>query len=244
MLLRNRENIQGESATKGYVWEINLRQAIEQSGRNDNVRKQEKEIVVSVVLVGRGAVTAGPHGTAAVGLRLKTLCAFPLGRYLHPEAWCIERTLGVTMVTVGHVTAAVSCCLEMALWSTLWMVDQVSPDGLWRVIGISQEAANEFLGMWARPTCALEDERNEVDVWISVEFVLFRSFSQKSWFCAGSRHQGRIAREGSNDRDVQIRVWKVKVKDKIHPSVFSLSIDNTGESRYLVFNEYFGATMN
>ena len=33
---------------------------------------------------------------------------------------------GVTMVTVGHVTAAVSCCLEMVLWSTLWMVDEVS----------------------------------------------------------------------------------------------------------------------
>ena len=105
-----------------------MSQALEQSGRNGNVRKQEKEIVVSVVLVivGRREVTAGPHGTAAVGLRLKTLCAFPLGRYLHPEAWCIERILGVTMVTVGHVTAAVSCCLEMALWSTLWMVDQVS----------------------------------------------------------------------------------------------------------------------
>ena len=81
----------------------------------------KKEIVVSVVLVivGRGEVTAGPHGTTAVGLRLKTLCAFPVGRYLHPGAWCIERILGVTMVTVRHVTAAVSCCLEMALWSTL-----------------------------------------------------------------------------------------------------------------------------
>ena len=63
MLLRNRENVQGESATKGYVKDINLSQAFEQSGRNANVRKQEKEIVVSVVLVivGRGEVTAGPH---------------------------------------------------------------------------------------------------------------------------------------------------------------------------------------
>ena len=56
MWLRNLENIQGESATKGYVQDINLSQAFEQSGRNANVRKQEKEIVVSVVLiiVGRG----------------------------------------------------------------------------------------------------------------------------------------------------------------------------------------------
>ena len=60
-------------ATKGYVWDINLGQALEESGRNGNVRKQEREFVVSVVLVivGRGDVTAGPHGTAAAVLRLK-----------------------------------------------------------------------------------------------------------------------------------------------------------------------------
>ena len=105
---------------QGLCEDINLSQALKQSGRNVDVLKQEKEIVVSVVLVivGRGDVTAGPHGTDAVGLRLKWLCAFPLGRYLHPGAWCIERIVGVTMVTVGHVTA-VSCCLEMALWSAL-----------------------------------------------------------------------------------------------------------------------------
>ena len=46
---------------------------------------KEEDIVASVVLVvvGRGEITARPHSTAAVGLRLKTLCAFPLGRYLH-----------------------------------------------------------------------------------------------------------------------------------------------------------------
>ena len=94
ILLRNRENVQGESATKGYG-------RTSTSGRNADGRKQEEEIVVSVVLVivGRGEVTAGPHGTAAVGVRLKTLCAFPLGRYLHPEARCTERKLDVTMTT-------------------------------------------------------------------------------------------------------------------------------------------------
>ena len=45
-LLRNRENIQSESATK-----INLGQALEQSGRDANVRKQGEENVASVVLV-------------------------------------------------------------------------------------------------------------------------------------------------------------------------------------------------
>ena len=117
------------------------------------------------------------------------------------------------------------------------------PDGLWRFVSISHEVVNEFPGMWARPTCGLNDERNEVDVWIPVEFVLLRSLGHKSWFCAGSRDQGRIARERSNNRHIQIRDWTVKVKDKIHPSVFSLSIDNTGESRYLLFNEYLDATL-
>ena len=32
----------------------------------------------------------------------------------------------------------------------------------------------------------------------------------------------------------------LRVKDKIHPSVFSLSVEKTGESRYLLFNEYCG----
>ena len=54
-------------------------EVLKQSGCNVDVHKQEEEIVVSVVLVivGRGEVTAGPHGKAVVGLRLKTLCAFP-----------------------------------------------------------------------------------------------------------------------------------------------------------------------
>ena len=35
----------------------------------------------------------------------------------------------------------------------------------------------------------------------------------------------------------------MKVKNKIHPSVFSLSADNTGESKYLLSNEHLDATM-
>ena len=85
MTLRNREYVQGESAAKGYVQDINLSQAFEQSGHNANVRKQKEEIAVSVVLVivGRGDVAARPHGTAATGLGLKTLFAFPASRHLH-----------------------------------------------------------------------------------------------------------------------------------------------------------------
>ena len=66
-----------------------------------NVREQEEEVVVSVLLViiRRGVIAAGPHSLAAVGLRLKMLCAFTLGRYLHVAARCAEGKLGMTMIT-------------------------------------------------------------------------------------------------------------------------------------------------
>ena len=65
---------------------INLSEALEQSGRNASVHKQKKEIVVSVVfvIVRRSDVTAGPHGTAAAGLRLKKAVCVPGGTVLAP----------------------------------------------------------------------------------------------------------------------------------------------------------------
>ena len=84
MSLRNRENVQGESATKGYVEDINLSDALKQSGRNANVRKQEEEVAISVVLVivGQSDVTAGPHGTAVAGLKRKKAVCVPGGTVL------------------------------------------------------------------------------------------------------------------------------------------------------------------
>ena len=71
----------------------------------------------------------------------------------------------------GHVTKAVSCCLDMALWSTLWMADQVSRMASGRVL-------LNFLA-WSRSACGVEYERDEVDVWVSVEFAPFQLF----WPC-------------------------------------------------------------
>ena len=78
-------------------------------------------------------------------------------------------------------------------------------DSNWWVVSISQQIVNEFPGMWTRSTSCLKNERDKIDVWVPVELGLLRTLGHKSWFCASSRHQGRIAREGSNDRDVQIR---------------------------------------
>ena len=35
----------------------------------------------------------------------------------------------------------------------------------------------------------------------------------------------------------------MKVKDKIHQGVFSLSVDNTSKGRYFLFNKYFDPTV-
>ena len=84
MWLRDREYVQSESATKGYVQDIDFGQTLKQSGRSANVRKQEGKIAVSVVLVivRRSDVTAGPHGTAAASLRLKKAVCVPGGTVL------------------------------------------------------------------------------------------------------------------------------------------------------------------
>ena len=35
----------------------------------------------------------------------------------------------------------------------------------------------------------------------------------------------------------------MKVEDKVHPSTFRLSVNNTSEGRYFLFNEYFDPTV-
>ena len=76
-MLRNSKYVQGKSASKSYMKHINIIQTVEQIGHNANVRKQEEEIVVGIVLilVRRGGVAAGPHGTTAACLRQnKAVC--------------------------------------------------------------------------------------------------------------------------------------------------------------------------
>ena len=94
----SRANLQAKS----YVKHINIGQTVKQSGRNANVRKQEEEIAVGIVfvIVRRGEVAAGPHGTTAACLRqkkavcktgwpvlasIKTICNWQLGERRRPQ---------------------------------------------------------------------------------------------------------------------------------------------------------------
>ena len=100
-----------------------------------------------------------------------------------------------------------------------------------------------FLACGPGSACCLQNEWDKIDVWVPVELGLLCSLGRKTWFCTGSSNQRRIAREGSNYRDVQICDSAMKVKDEVNPRTFRLSVDNTSEGRYFLFNEYFDPTV-
>ena len=70
-------------------------------------------------------------------------------------------------------------------------------DRNWWVISISQQVVNEFPGMWAKPTCGLDDEGNKIDVWISVKFVLFRSMGHIPGFVLAAETRDGLQEKGA-----------------------------------------------
>ena len=98
---------------------------------------------------------------------------------------CVERKLGVTMVTRDHVTVAVSCCLVMALWRSLWKADQVSVMASGGLSASRMRLLMKFLACGPGRTMVSSMEGDDVDVWVSVEFALFSSFGHVSWSGAG-----------------------------------------------------------
>ena len=93
----------------------------------------------------------------------------------------------------------------MALWENTLDGGPSVSDSNWWVVSISQQVVNAFPGMRTGSASCLKNERDKIDVRIPIKLGLLRSLGHKTWFCAGSSHQRRIAREGSNDRDIQIR---------------------------------------
>ena len=146
------------------------------------------------------------------------------------------------MVTVGHVTAAVSC-LEMALWSTLWMADKVTLMAGGRLPASRMGQLMNFLACGpGRPVVSrMKGTRLMCGILSNVFFYALLAISP-GFVLAAETRDGLHEKESTNGH-IQIRDRTVEVKDKIHPSMFSLSVDNTGESRYLLFNKYLSATV-
>ena len=58
-----------------------------------------------LVIVGRGDVTPGPHGTAAAALRLKNAVCVPGGTVLATISTICSKQLGVTVDLKSHIPA-------------------------------------------------------------------------------------------------------------------------------------------
>ena len=52
-------------------------------------------------------------------------------------------------------------------------------DSNWWVVSISQQIVNEFPGMWTRSASCLKNERDQIDVWVPVEFGLIQVRRQR-----------------------------------------------------------------
>ena len=110
-------------------------------------------------------------------------------------------------------------------------------------VSVSHEIAGEFSGVWPRPACGLEYERDEVDVWVSVEFALFSSFGHASRAGAGCSNEGWVAVKRSYNGNIQVRGGTFDVEDEVHARVLPLTVHDAGESWNLLFDEYLGATV-
>ena len=85
------------------------------------------------------------------------------------------------------------------------MVDQVSLTAVGGLSASRNKKLMNFLPCGARPACGLKNEGNKIDVWYLSNLVFSALLAICPWFCAGSRDQGRTARERSNNGDIQIR---------------------------------------
>ena len=77
------------------------------------------------------------------------------------------------------------------------MADHMSRMVGGRVVSVPHEVADEFSGVWTRSTCGLEDERNGVDVRVSVKFALFCSLGHESWFVLAAETRDGLQEKGA-----------------------------------------------
>ena len=71
------------------------------------------------------------------------------------------------------------------------------PDSCRWVVRVVVEVFDDFSGVVARSSSGLEDEWDQVDAVIPVEFVLFFAFGHVAWTTTGGRYEARIGGKGS-----------------------------------------------
>ena len=75
----------------------------------------------------------------------------------------------------------------------------------------------------------VQDERNKIDMWISVKFDLLRSLCHVAWAGVGSGNEGWTVGKWRDNSDIKVCGVAVLIKDKIHACMFNLAIMHTSE---------------
>ena len=139
-----------------------------------------------------------------------------------------------------HVAVAVSCCLGMALWRTLWKADQVSRMASGGLSASFMRLLMNFLAWYpGRPVVSRMNGTRLT--WISGNFDLLCSLGHVTWAGAGCCDDGSAAGEWSDTGDIEVRGGTVLIKEKIHACVFDLAIHDTSEGRNGLLDEPLGA---
>ena len=97
------------------------------------------------------------------------------------------------------------------------------------VVCVFHEVADELFGVVFRAACGLRDERNKIDVWISIKFDLLCSLGIVNWAGAGCCNEDWAAWEWRDNGDIEVRGGTILIKDEIHACVFDLATHRTSE---------------
>ena len=103
------------------------------------------------------------------------------------------------------------------------MADQVSrmPSG-----GLSASFMRSLMNFlaWSGGCQWSQCERDEVDVWISVDFGLLSSLGHVAWAGADCCNEGPGAGKRRHNGNIEVRGRTVEVEDKIHTRMLPLSV--------------------
>ena len=130
--------------------------------------------------------------------------------------------LGETWAS-GHVTAAVSCCLEMALWRTLWMADQVSrmPSG-----GLSASFMRLLMNFlaWSGTASGLSAKGTRLMCGYLSNLVFSALLAMWPGRVLTAAMRAQVLEKGDTMATSRYVAEPVEVEDKIHTRMLPLSV--------------------
>ena len=142
-----------------------------------------------------------------------------------------------------HVRAAVSCCLETALWSTLWMAGQVSLMASGGLSASRMRLLMNFSVVWTRSACGQSMKGTRLMCGYLSILVLSALLAMCPGRVLAAATRDGLQEKRGNNGYIQICGRTIEVEDEIHTRMLPLSVHNASEIKHLLFNEYLGATV-